>query len=106
VDQIYNPYNKSADAIYSRDCSPANVVACKLGDMARKLASIDIVPYKVTESDMINLKKYYFVDSFLPLCGPNSVVGKSIQINKQNGSSEALVCTNLVLLESEDHDYI
>ena len=105
TDQIFNPYNKSTDAIYGRDCNYANVIACKLGDMAKKLSLIDIVPYKLSDSGTINLKKYYFVDSFLPLCGPNSVIGKSVQINQQNQSSQALTCANLVLLESEDQDY-
>ena len=106
ADQIFNPYNKSVTAVYNRDCNPANAISCKLGDMDKEFSPIEIVPYKLSESGTVNLKKYYFVDSFLPLCGPNSVVGKSIQINEPNHSSEALSCTNLVLLDSEDQDYI
>ncbi len=106
ADTIFNPYNKSVDTVYARDCNAGNVIACKLGDMSGKLTPIDIVPYKLSESGAVNLKKYYFVDSFLPLCGMNSVVGKSILINEQNHSSSALSCTNLVLLENEDQDYL
>lgn len=73
--------------------------------MAKKLAPIDIVPFKLLDNGFPSLKKYYFIDSSLPLCGPTSVVGKSIQINEQNHSSSALSCTNLVLLESEDQDF-
>lgn len=102
TDEIFNPYNKSANA---RDCSAENPVACPLGDMSQKLRPIDIVPYKVTDSGDVLLKKYYFTDTFLPLCGPNSVIGKSIQVNEQNQSSEALSCTNIVLFESDDQDY-
>ncbi|KAI2811849.1 hypothetical protein BLOT_003029 [Blomia tropicalis] len=106
IGEILNPYNKTIDTIYDRDCNPSNMITCRLGDMSRKLSTIDIVPYQVTELGMPNLKKYYFIDSFLPLCGPNSIIGKSIQINMNNRSSEALSCTNLVLLDSEDNqDY-
>lgn len=93
------------DTVYARDCNSANVIACKVGDMTNKLSPIDIVPYKLSESGSVNLKKYYFI-TFLPLCGMNSVVGKSILINEQNHSSSALSCTNLVLLENEDQDYL
>lgn len=105
TDQVFNPYNKTIDQIYSRDCNKNNVVACRLGDMFRKLSTVDIVPYRLTDTGSVNLKKYYFVDTSLPLCGPNSVIGKSVQINQNKLSPDPLVCTNIVLFESEDQDY-
>lgn len=103
TDIIYNPYNKT---IYTRDCNQENPLACRLGDMSHKLSPIEIVPYKVTDNGEPNLKKYYFTDTALPLCGPNSVIGKSIQVNQHNFSLSALSCTNIVLFESDDQEYL
>lgn len=105
TDEIFNPFNKTIDLIYQRDCSTENVFGCVVGDLHRKLSPIEIVPYKVNPNGDINLKKFYFIDTYLPLCGPNSVVGKSIQINRNNFDREPLACTNIVLFESEDQDY-
>ncbi|KPM05283.1 hypothetical protein QR98_0037440 [Sarcoptes scabiei] len=74
TDEIFNPFNKTIDLIYQRDCSTENVFGCVVGDLHRKLSPIEIVPYKVNPNGDINLKKFYFIDTYLPLCGPNSVV--------------------------------
>ncbi|KAH7641468.1 hypothetical protein DERF_001308 [Dermatophagoides farinae] len=106
TDEIFNPYNKTMDTIYRRDCNGKNLIACIIGDMSKKLSTIEIVPYKINENGDVNLKKYYFIDIHLPLCGPNSIIGKSIQINKNNFDQQSLACTNIVLFESDDdQDY-
>ncbi|XP_075676514.1 uncharacterized protein LOC113797784 [Dermatophagoides pteronyssinus] len=107
TDKIFNPYNKTIDSIYYRDCQNGNsnpIQSCIIGDMSRKLSPIDIVPYKINDNGDVNLKKYYFIDIHLPLCGPNSIIGRSIQINQQDSDSRPLACTNIVLFESEDDD--
>lgn len=105
TDQMFNPYNKTIDAIYKRDCTSTNVLTCAIGDLSRKLSTIEIVPYKINENGDVNLKKFYFIDTHLPLCGPNSIIGKSIKINQNNfDQNEALACTNIVLFEADDQE--
>ncbi|XP_054167346.1 uncharacterized protein LOC128964734 [Oppia nitens] len=93
---IFNPYNVSANCVYERDCTQTTPYRCQLGDMSSKLGFIDIPPYKVTEEGELDIGKYFFTDMFLPLCGPNNIISRSVIVYKQDYSSNQLSCANII----------
>lgn len=92
----FNPFNITKDCVYSRDCGPATPLRCELGDTSGKLGVIDIPPYKVTDEGELDIGKYFFVDVHLPLCGPNSIINKSIVVHDQEYASGRLSCANII----------
>ena len=96
---VFNPFNRTDDPF--QDCSAFHLEACRLGEMMRKFRPIDIAPLKLDDSGMPILRKYHFIDSYLPLCGPNSVVDRSILISQEQMSHAPLACTTIVALEND-----
>lgn len=94
------------DNVYKQECLPLHTFACKLGDMSKKLSPIDIIPFQVTTDGSPILQKHYFTDSYLPLCGQNSVIGKSIMVNHHNSSVQPLACSNLFELKTDNQQNV
>ena len=92
----FNPFNVSKNCVYERDCSQTTPLRCELGDTSSKLGFIDIPPYKVTDEGELDIGKYFFTDVFLPLCGPNSIINKSIVIHNEELSGSRLSCANII----------
>jgi len=92
----FNPYNVSTNCLYERDCTQLTPLRCELGDTSSKLGHIDIPPYKVTEDGELDIGKYFFTDVFLPLCGPNSIISKSIVVHSEDFAASRLSCANII----------
>lgn len=92
----------SLDATYLRDCTITTPERCEMGDTASKLGPIAISPYKPSNSQSGQLpgepevSKYYFVDRQLSLCGPNSIVGRSVVVHDKHFGSTRLSCSNIL----------
>ena len=83
---------------------------CERGDTSSKLSPISIVPYKPVvfiENDKkvfgdAEVSKYYNVDNQLSLCGPNSIIGKSIVIHDKHFSVPRLSCSNILEFKTKN----
>lgn len=69
---------------------------CELGDLTGKLGPIDVPTYRATPSGEPDVGKYYFVDTDTQLCGPTSVVGRSIVIHREDFGAPRLTCANIL----------
>lgn len=84
---------------------------CERGDTTSKLSPISITPYKpITYIENGEKKAYsepevfkiYLVDSDLSLCGPNSIVGKSIVVHDKHFSSPRISCANILEFKTKN----
>lgn len=100
----HNPFNVSVDSTYLRDCNSVTSERCEIGDLTR-LSPISIVPYKPIvylengEKKVYGepeVSKYYLVDNQLSLCGPNSIIGKSVVVHEKHFSTPRLSCANVL----------
>lgn len=92
----FNPYNTSTASIYSRDCTPFNVLRCELGDLSAKMFTIDIPPYRVKGGQEPDIGKFFGTDIDLPLCGPVSVVNRSVVVHVQDFGIQRLACSTII----------
>lgn len=92
----YNPYNISTSGIYSRDCTPFNVLRCELGDLSSKMFTIDIPPYRVRGGQEPEIGKFFGTDIDLPLCGPVSVVNRSVVVHVSDFGMQRLACSTVI----------
>lgn len=91
-----NPFNVSTECIYHRDCTMFTPLRCEMGDTSGKLGPIDVPTYRSSVTGEPDVGKYYFIDTDLSLCGPNSIVGKSVVIHKEHFSPSRLTCANIL----------
>lgn len=92
----YNPYNTSTQGIYSRDCTPFNVLRCELGDLSSKMFTIEIPPYRVKNGQEPDIGKFFGTDIDLPLCGPVSIVNRSVVVHVQDFGHQRLACSTVI----------
>lgn len=92
----YNPYNTSTTGIYSRDCTPFNVLRCELGDLSAKMFTIEIPPYRVKNGQEPDIGKFFGTDIDLPLCGPVSIVNRSVVVHVQDFGTQRLACSTVI----------
>lgn len=92
----FNPYNTSTTSIYSRDCTPFNVLRCELGDLSSKMFTIEIPPYRVKGGQEPDIGKSFGTDIDLPLCGPVSIVNRSVVVHVQDFGSQRLACSTVI----------
>lgn len=93
----FNPYNASTSTIYSRDCTPFNVLRCELGDLSSKMFTIEIPPYKVKSGGQEpDIGKFFGTDIDLPLCGPVSIVNRSVVVHVADFGSQRLACSTVI----------
>lgn len=99
------------DATYLRDCNSVTSERCETGDTSSKLSPISIVPYKPImyvengEKKVYGepeVSKYYLVDNQLSLCGPNSIIGKSVVVHEKHFSSPRLSCANILEFKTKN----
>lgn len=89
---IYNPYKIDFDNT-SNPCGSNSVGLCRLGDLSTRLGGLEIAG-KIVDSDRISRKMW--TDSFLPLTGHFSVLGKSLVLYDDFGPKargERLACS-------------
>lgn len=108
----HNPYNVSAtDPTYLRDCNSVTPERCERGDTSSKLSPISIVPYKpVVYTENGEKKVYgdpevyklYLVDNSLSLCGPNSIIGRSVVVHEKHFSAPRLSCSNILEFKTKN----
>jgi len=92
----FNPYNTSTASIYSRDCTPFNVLRCELGDLSAKMFTIEIPPYRVKGGQEPDIGKFFGTDIDLPLCGPVSIVNRSVVVHVQDFGHQRLACSTVI----------
>lgn len=92
----FNPYNTSTSSIYSRDCTPFNVFRCELGDLASKMFTLEIPPYRVKSGQEPDIGKFFGTDIDLPLCGPVSVVNRSVVVHGPDFGMSRLACSTVI----------
>lgn len=92
----YNPFNTSTSSIYSRDCTPFNVLRCELGDLSSKMFTIDIPPYRVKGAQEPDIGKFFGTDIDLPLCGPTSIVNRSVVVHHHDFGHQRLACSTVI----------
>jgi hypothetical protein len=88
---IYNPY--SIDFTTSEVCSVDSIGLCRVGDLSTRLGAIEISG-RIVDSDKISRKMW--TDTFLPLTGHHSVLGKSLVLYDDFGPKargERLACS-------------
>lgn len=86
----------STDCIYFRDCNSGSPLRCELGDTTSKLGPINIPPYNVNSDGDLDIGKYFFVDTFLPLCGPASIINRSLTVYSSNYGQHIVSCANII----------
>ncbi|XP_053206055.1 uncharacterized protein LOC128390368 [Panonychus citri] len=83
----WDPQLKNADApLYRQYCTKANPLRCQLGDLSGRNGYLEI-----------GGKRRLFTDINLPLIGPDSVVGRSLIIFRQNDGETKMACANIGL---------
>jgi len=84
----YNPLNQDLGDSYKLWCNPKNPAKCEIGDLTGKHSklSFDGVSQKFTH------------ENFLPLSGPNSIVGRSVVIHDKNSGGSRISCADIVLV--------
>ena len=93
----FNPYNTSTGSIYSRDCTPFNVLRCELGDLSAKMFTIEIPPYRVKASGQEpDIGKFFGTDIDLPLCGPVSIVNRSVVVHVADFGPQRMACSTVI----------
>ena len=78
VGGVYNP-NGAVISSTARDCS---AVPCAVGDFTSKYGSL-------------NMEIQTFTDPNLDLFGPQSIIGRSLVIDRQDGGPGAFICANI-----------
>ena len=93
----FNPYNTSTTSIYSRDCTPFNVLRCELGDLSAKMFTIEIPPYRVKPNGQEpDIGKFFGTDIDLPLCGPVSIVNRSVVVHVADFGPQRMACSTVI----------
>ena len=91
---IYNPYQIDFENTTNDiPCSTESIGLCRVGDLSTRLGTIEISG-KIVDSDRISRKMW--TDSFLPLTGHHSVLGKSLVLFDDFGPKargERLACS-------------
>lgn len=91
--EIYNPYKVDFDAQQpGRTCSDDNGAICRLGDLSNRISTLSIAGSKKFRS----VTRLLSTDSFLPLQGQASILGKSLVIYDDHGPKargERLACS-------------
>ncbi|XP_055337780.1 uncharacterized protein LOC129587863 [Paramacrobiotus metropolitanus] len=87
---VYNPLDMDIRKNYATECLPSRPLRCRLGDLSLKLQNL-VVALKGS----IGNGRFLFTDSFLPLTGPMSVVGRSIVIYTKEQGTDRLACGNI-----------
>lgn len=99
------------DATYLRDCNSVTPERCERGDTSSKLSPVSIVPYKPVVYMENNEKKtygepevskYFLVDNQLSLCGPNSIIGRSVVIHDKHFSMQRISCANILEFKTKN----
>lgn len=90
-----NEFDVSTSCIYNRDCTIFTPTRCETGDQTSKLGPLDVPVYRPFANGEAEVGKYYFIDSGLSLCGPNSIIGRSVVVNDQDFADKHLTCTNV-----------
>lgn len=106
----HNAYNVSVDATYLRDCNSVTPERCERGDTSSKSSPITIVPYKPVmyfengdkKYGEPEVAKYYLVDSELSLCGPLSIINKSVVVHEKHFSIPRLSCSNILEFKTKN----
>ena len=80
---VYNPDNRSATILSNCMGNPA---ICAVGDLTFKVGHI-----------LSNMDKQIFRDPNLELFGSQSVVGRSLVIDRENGPNGGFICANIEL---------
>ena len=93
----YDP--EGADATsegYSDRCSPETPKGCEIGDVTKKLATIDVAaqPYEYSE------KSFFFTDSYLNLTGTYPIINRSVVVHVAERGGPRLSCAPLVEAET------
>lgn len=93
----FNPYSTSTNsATYARDCTPFNVLRCELGDMAGKMFTLEIPPYKMKAGQEPDIGKFFGTEIDLPLCGPASVVNRSLVVHESDFGAARIACSTII----------
>eukprot|EP00117_Sycon_ciliatum_P048369 scpid17636/ scgid34445/ len=89
----YNPFNVSvtSDSKYSTDCTSDNPLRCEVGDTSKKTGTIDL-----------DTKPLIGQDSFMPLMGGQSVMGRSFVIHSTNQGAPRIACANIIPMSAYD----
>lgn len=87
---VYNPLERDTRKNYSTECQPSKPYRCQLGDLGSKLE-----PLAVALKSSDGNGRFLFTDSYLPLSGPLSVVGRSIVIYSREMGGDRLACGNI-----------
>lgn len=85
----YNPYkvSTSGDSNYYSECKSGNTLRCKLGDLAGRHGNLTI------GTDTGGYAKLFLTDIHMPLSGPMTILGRSIDVHAPN--YDRLSCTTL-----------
>ncbi|XP_022918484.2 uncharacterized protein [Onthophagus taurus] len=94
VGDIYNPFKIDLDkSAPSEGCYLDSMGYCRVGDLSTRLGPLEIAGKKI-DSDRITRK--YLIDSYLPLTGPHTILGKSFVIYDDHGPKargERMACS-------------
>ncbi|XP_074640969.1 uncharacterized protein LOC141898776 [Tubulanus polymorphus] len=81
----FNPYNVYMGRNYSAACNKDSELRCQLGNLAGKHRNIDIG----------GGNRYFFTDVLMPLSGPMSIIGRTVDVHNPDGSR--LSCADVIL---------
>ena len=82
----YNPFNVVTTSMYN--CSDKSQHRCEEGDSSGKSSPLHF--------NTAGPSKFLYTDSFLPLTGPYSVIGRSVVIHAADKGGARLACGNIV----------
>ena len=86
----FDPLNASSSLNYSSECSVASSELCEVGDLSGKHGSLSAVSGR-----FLNV---FLTDTYLPLSGVNSIIGRSVVFH--NSSGNRIACSNILELSS------
>jgi Cu/Zn superoxide dismutase len=76
----FNPYKVEFQGPNYDQCKPSSPEFCELGDLATRLGKLKIVANKKYRTTT----RVFFTDTFLPMSGRNSIIGKSITVHSED----------------------
>ncbi|ESO99012.1 hypothetical protein LOTGIDRAFT_238948 [Lottia gigantea] len=83
----YNPFRVNLESGYD-ECGRTNPLRCEVGDQSKKLGTYNIGQRK------------FSTDVYLPLNGPQSVVGRSIVFHAKSKGAPRLACANILPVQN------